>query len=114
LPRAQTLASCIEWEDFGHRWKIENLKPSELLPQGVERAKVWREEGLGAAPYEVGRVEGCADGAGNVELWIAPATPGRRYLLCLALLMDLEGWLPLPLFSGHDPVAIERESSRRG
>jgi hypothetical protein len=38
------LLSFIEWEDFGHNWKIDTLEPSESLPQGAEKAEVWRNE----------------------------------------------------------------------
>jgi hypothetical protein len=44
LPRGQTLLSYIEWEDFGHNWKIDTLESSESLPQGAEKAEVRRNE----------------------------------------------------------------------
>jgi len=44
LPREQTLVSYIEWEDFGHKWKIDTLEPSESLSQGAEKAEIWHNE----------------------------------------------------------------------
>ena len=44
LPRGQTLVSNIEWEEFGHRWKLGTLESSGSLPQGAEKAEVWRNE----------------------------------------------------------------------
>jgi hypothetical protein len=44
LSRGQTLISYNEWEDFGQRWKIDTLESSGSLPQGAEKAEVWRNE----------------------------------------------------------------------
>jgi hypothetical protein len=41
----------IDWEDFRQRWKFEKLKPSKLLPQGVERGMF---EGRAAIGYDHG------------------------------------------------------------
>jgi hypothetical protein len=58
LPRGQGLVSYIEWEDFGHKWKIETLEPSEWLPQGAEKAEVWRNENYELKAKVSGTIEG--------------------------------------------------------
>jgi hypothetical protein len=58
LPRGQTLVSYIEWEDFGHRWKVDKLEPSESLPQGAAKAEVWRNESYQLEGKIAGTIEG--------------------------------------------------------
>ena len=58
MPRGQTLVSYIEWENFGHRWKIESLEPSESLPQGAEKVEVWRNENYKLEATISGTIEG--------------------------------------------------------
>jgi hypothetical protein len=58
LPRGQTLVSYIEWEDFGHNWKIDTLEPSESLPQRAEKAEVWRNENYKLKAKFSGTIEG--------------------------------------------------------
>jgi hypothetical protein len=58
LPHGQSLASYIEWEDFGHNWEIETLEPSESLPQGAEKAEVWRNENYELKAKVSGTIEG--------------------------------------------------------
>ncbi len=58
MPRGQTLLSYIEWEDFGHNWKIDTLEPSESLPQGAEKAEVWRNENYELKAKISGTIEG--------------------------------------------------------
>jgi hypothetical protein len=65
LPRGQTLVSYIEWEDFGHSWKIDKLEPSESLPHGAAKAEVWRNES-----YQLK-----AKIAGTIEAWYVDIHP---------------------------------------
>jgi hypothetical protein len=58
LAKGPTLISYIEWEDFGHRWKIDTLEPSESLPQGAEKAEVWRNENYELKAKISGTIEG--------------------------------------------------------
>jgi hypothetical protein len=57
LPRGQTLVSYIEWEDFGHSWKIDKLEPSESLPHGAAKAEVWRNESYQLKAKIAGTIE---------------------------------------------------------
>jgi hypothetical protein len=58
LAKGPTLISYIEWEDFGHQWKIDTLEPSEWLPQGAEKAEVWRDENYALKAKISGTIEG--------------------------------------------------------
>jgi hypothetical protein len=58
LAKGPTLVSYIEWEDFGHPWKIDKLEPSESLPQGAEQAEVWRDENYELKAKISGTIEG--------------------------------------------------------
>ena len=58
MPRGQSFASYIEWEYFGHDWEIDTLELSESLPQGVEKAEVWRNEHYELKAKLSGTIEG--------------------------------------------------------
>lgn len=58
MAKEPTLVSYIEWEDFGHPWKIDTLEPSESLPQGAEQAEVWRDENYELKAKISGTIEG--------------------------------------------------------
>jgi hypothetical protein len=58
LSNGPTLVSDIEWEHYGGKWTIGELKPSKALPRGAEKVEVWRSEDYGLKAKLSGTIEG--------------------------------------------------------